>query len=313
MANTVVWSAANTVGTTAHGKSIGQTTVDFTNEPLRDCTKITKPRCTRLYVRFTDPANSGAQNLLEVDVSAVTLNSLTNTERGSSSDIQATVSKDKLITVSDVAGAVEYVTAASVGTTGTFAAGSLDTLTSITLAGTSGSDILPINSVINIACASHDMGDYTVAATFTISNAALTITQAFNDPHDYCNGATFTIQGKTNYIIVTGADLTYVPLSTLATAVKISTTTITSTISSISFDSTTTSSYLLLSETPQGVSAIASAAANSNELKFSGAGTKEGRTCSDRGNCDFETGECNCFKGYSGEACQNQNALWLGA
>jgi hypothetical protein len=48
-------------------------------------------------------------------------------------------------------------------------------------------------------------------------------------------------------------------------------------------------------------------------VKIVGASTKEASVCSDRGNCDYETGECACFKGYSGEACHNQNALWLGA
>jgi len=38
-------------------------------------------------------------------------------------------------------------------------------------------------------------------------------------------------------------------------------------------------------------------------------GNYEEIECSARGNCDTDSGTCACFKGYSGEACQNQNSL----
>merc|ERR1712146_396876 len=40
-----------------------------------------------------------------------------------------------------------------------------------------------------------------------------------------------------------------------------------------------------------------------------GTGTKESSECSDRGVCDGATGECNCFRGYTGAACSEQNEL----
>lgn len=38
-------------------------------------------------------------------------------------------------------------------------------------------------------------------------------------------------------------------------------------------------------------------------------GQKEASQCSDRGVCDRDTGLCNCFRGYTGEACELQNSL----
>jgi len=33
------------------------------------------------------------------------------------------------------------------------------------------------------------------------------------------------------------------------------------------------------------------------------------RDCSGRGTCDFSTGQCACFTGYFGEACEQQTTL----
>jgi len=51
------------------------------------------------------------------------------------------------------------------------------------------------------------------------------------------------------------------------------------------------------------------AAATDLELYNDGAGTTEAKTCSGRGLCDDSSGECQCFKGYSGVDCSRQNAL----
>jgi len=38
-------------------------------------------------------------------------------------------------------------------------------------------------------------------------------------------------------------------------------------------------------------------------------GTTGSAACSGRGLCDGSSAECQCFKGYTGQACQVQNAL----
>jgi len=40
-----------------------------------------------------------------------------------------------------------------------------------------------------------------------------------------------------------------------------------------------------------------------------GKGTTEASECSDRGTCDSDSGTCKCFGGYTGTACEKQNAL----
>jgi hypothetical protein len=39
-----------------------------------------------------------------------------------------------------------------------------------------------------------------------------------------------------------------------------------------------------------------------------GAGSESGRVCSGRGNCNYETGVCSCYKGFYGYACETQHA-----
>lgn len=40
-----------------------------------------------------------------------------------------------------------------------------------------------------------------------------------------------------------------------------------------------------------------------------GQGGEHGRVCSSRGNCNFDTGECECYGGYFGTACETQRNM----
>jgi hypothetical protein len=41
-----------------------------------------------------------------------------------------------------------------------------------------------------------------------------------------------------------------------------------------------------------------------------GFGNEAGRDCSGRGNCDYQTGSCHCYKGFHGPAC-NQASVYF--
>jgi hypothetical protein len=49
----------------------------------------------------------------------------------------------------------------------------------------------------------------------------------------------------------------------------------------------------------------------SKVISLEGVTGSEASTCSDRGLCNFETGMCDCFTGYTGIACESQNALHI--
>merc|ERR1719359_2087912 len=51
------------------------------------------------------------------------------------------------------------------------------------------------------------------------------------------------------------------------------------------------------------------AAHNEKRIFLNFKGTTTSAACSGRGLCDGSTAECQCFKGYTGQACQIQNAL----
>jgi len=39
-------------------------------------------------------------------------------------------------------------------------------------------------------------------------------------------------------------------------------------------------------------------------------GNEAGRDCSGRGNCDYKSGLCKCYKGFHGAACNKQSITY---
>jgi len=76
-------------------------------------------------------------------------------------------------------------------------------------------------------------------------------------------------------------------------------------------DGETASNRIICSNTFTATDAIHSAGDGDQIIRLVGSSGSEASTCSDRGLCNFETGMCDCFSGYTGIACESQNALHI--
>jgi hypothetical protein len=124
----------------------------------------------------------------------------------------------------------------------------------------------------------------------TVSTTADTASVTINNANAI--GATNTVCGNGDFCKVTGATVTSSDGVYKVNSVAGSTTTF-------------YSAYGLPGQQAAQVYTLTKAHLAYND----GAGTTEAKSCSGRGLCDDSSGECQCFKGYTGVDCSIQNAL----
>merc|ERR1712022_88372 len=124
----------------------------------------------------------------------------------------------------------------------------------------------------------------------TVSTTANTASVTINNANAI--GATNTVCGNSDFCKVTGATVTSSDGVYKVNSVAGSTTTF-------------YSAYGLPGQQAAQVYTLTKAHLAYND----GAGTTEAKSCSGRGLCDDSSGECQCFKGYTGVDCSIQNAL----
>jgi len=175
---------------------------------------------------------------------------------------------------------------------------------------------------LKLACGSKDIGSYTVSTTVSTADAVVLAEAPPN-----CDGATgnqITIRPMTSYLEV-NADLTAI----LPTGSFIKTNGLSGDAGPVEYvnwhidagnDFKDVGRVLFSAHTvvsiADGVPTYETNQPNSNpgavngdDLDITGNPTSENTQCSDRGVCDTEAGDCKCFGGYTGLACENQNAL----
>jgi hypothetical protein len=320
----------NTVIDATDGTNFDQNgdTCTVTTGETTGCTAIANPHCIRLKIKFTGSENAGDLNSLTVDHSSVTFGAnsgaaLTNAASNSASAITSSVGDSFVLNSDGNHGFVKGNVAASLvqtvgdgriaGTTITF--GASDT-------GATGI-VIPAGAQVQLYCQTasggtwYNMGKYEMGTTCTHSGSGTcTLASTFNDPAARCSTSSgsadvaggIKVQLLTDYI-VTNVDYDNVGLATEEVGLEFNSNHYKSTVSSVVAYASGTG-YILLTESPAGITAADSSSAYA--LTAKAAGTKENEVCSGRGKCDSTSGLCQCFKGFSDDSCSTQNALFSG-
>merc|ERR1711871_162620 len=261
------------------------------------CHTVT-PNCVQFKITFT--ANPGDLNDLSVNTASVTVNSKT-TSQDSTTGISSSVTSNLAVSANDITFTKYGVDADGTGSIFCDTSGGAHTCSTtagnvqIALAGGQNAHtLLCLGCQVRITCGTLELGTYTVAAV-----ASDGTTVDFNEKltKSCTNNDDLRLDLKTAFATVDADFSAYLSAGDYIFSTK-------NIVDQVNWGSETYLQSILFKD-----SATAQAQQTSQTMTVYNAGTKESSECSDRGVCDGATGECNCFQGYTGAACTEQNEL----
>jgi len=280
------------------------------------CEKLTKASCLRLKVQFSG-TNTGAIPLLVANTDKIKVGSESDNNELNTFTAQATFVTTLPISVAGET-TIDYVPKSTV----TFQESTTAEIAHATAAKTIafGTDHnQPFGSSaferIQVTCGN------TLFGTYTVDSVDLQNIVVKESIPDCASGLNIKVDLVTDYLKV-NADLTAIlPVNSRVSYSKAGTMkTISNAVLSVHYATPSASSdgfsyvYLdnneMTTDDMDFATSSDSAVVDANTYFYiDGTGTSENSPCSSRGVCDSEKGECMCFKGYTGYACNAQNNL----